>query len=184
MSLGLCKRACRIATACKSKTLQAKQYGIKHPTGTASIRWFKKYLRRSSSRIFRKAGFGGFRILENPRSLSWRAIGGQSVGKCVDFPTFKCVQLVETTEVQTASSGSTETPRSCEHRLELNWLVVSTHLKNMSQKGNLPQVGVKIKNIGNHHPVNHGFRNSFKSPFLHSPDEPTFFHKEKDCSIW
>ena len=28
-----------------------------------------------------------------------------------------------------------------------NWLVVSTHLKNVSQIGNLPQVGVKIKNI-------------------------------------
>jgi len=27
------------------------------------------------------------------------------------------------------------------------WLVVSTHLKNISQIGNLPQVGVKIKNI-------------------------------------
>ena len=27
------------------------------------------------------------------------------------------------------------------------WLVVSTHLKNISQNGNLPQVGVKIKNI-------------------------------------
>ena len=29
----------------------------------------------------------------------------------------------------------------------LNWLVVSTHLKNISQNGNLPQIGVKIKNI-------------------------------------
>ena len=27
------------------------------------------------------------------------------------------------------------------------WLVVSTHLKNISQIGNLPQIGVKIKNI-------------------------------------
>ena len=32
-----------------------------------------------------------------------------------------------------------------------NWLVVSTHLKNISQNGNLPQVGVKIKNFWNHH---------------------------------
>ena len=33
------------------------------------------------------------------------------------------------------------------------WLVVSTHLKNISQNGNLPQpqVGVKIKNVWNHH---------------------------------
>ena len=27
------------------------------------------------------------------------------------------------------------------------WLVVSTHLKNISQNGNFPQIGVKIKNI-------------------------------------
>ena len=33
------------------------------------------------------------------------------------------------------------------------WLVVSTPLKNISQIGNLPQIRVKIKNIGNHHPV-------------------------------
>ena len=32
-----------------------------------------------------------------------------------------------------------------------NWLVVSTHLKNISQIGNLPQIGVKTKNIWNHH---------------------------------
>ena len=31
------------------------------------------------------------------------------------------------------------------------WLVVSTHLKNISQIGNLPQIGVKIKNIWNHY---------------------------------
>ncbi len=33
------------------------------------------------------------------------------------------------------------------------WLVVSTHLKNISQNGNLPQVGMKIKNLWNHHLV-------------------------------
>ena len=31
------------------------------------------------------------------------------------------------------------------------WLVVSTPLKNISQNGNLPQVGVKIKNVWNRH---------------------------------
>ena len=36
----------------------------------------------------------------------------------------------------------------------INWLVVSTPLKNISQNGNLPQVGVKIKNIWNHYLVN------------------------------
>ena len=30
---------------------------------------------------------------------------------------------------------------------KLIWLVVSTHLKNISQIGSFPQVGVKIKNI-------------------------------------
>ena len=34
-----------------------------------------------------------------------------------------------------------------------NWLVVSTHLKNISQNGNLPKVGLKIKIVGNHHLV-------------------------------
>ena len=29
----------------------------------------------------------------------------------------------------------------------------STHLKNMSQNGNLPQIGMKIKNLWNHHLV-------------------------------
>ena len=28
-----------------------------------------------------------------------------------------------------------------------SWLVVSTHLKNISQIGSFPQVGVKIKNV-------------------------------------
>ena len=31
------------------------------------------------------------------------------------------------------------------------WLVVSTHLKNISQFGSFPQIGMKIKNIWNHH---------------------------------
>ena len=33
-----------------------------------------------------------------------------------------------------------------------HWLVVSTHLKNISQIGSFPQVGVKITNLWNHHP--------------------------------
>ena len=35
----------------------------------------------------------------------------------------------------------------------LIWLVVSTPLKNISENGNLPQIGMKIKNIWNHHLV-------------------------------
>ena len=37
------------------------------------------------------------------------------------------------------------------------WLVVSTHLKNISQIGSFPHVGVKIKNIRNHRPDTHFF---------------------------
>ena len=40
----------------------------------------------------------------------------------------------------------------------LFWLVVSTHLKNISQNGNLPQIGVKINNFWNHHLVFKPFR--------------------------
>ena len=32
------------------------------------------------------------------------------------------------------------------------WLVVSTHLKNISQIGSSPQIGMNIKNVWNHHP--------------------------------
>ena len=35
--------------------------------------------------------------------------------------------------------------------LDYHGLVVSTHLKNISQNGNLPQIGVKIENTWNHH---------------------------------
>ena len=39
------------------------------------------------------------------------------------------------------------------YNLNYNWLVVSTHFKNISQIGSFPQIGVKIKNIWNHHLV-------------------------------
>ena len=38
-------------------------------------------------------------------------------------------------------------PRFGGNEWKPSWLVVSSHLKNISQNGNLPQVGVKIKNI-------------------------------------
>ena len=38
-----------------------------------------------------------------------------------------------------------------EYQKNQPWLVVSTHLKNISQIRSFPQVGVKIKNIWNHH---------------------------------
>ena len=38
--------------------------------------------------------------------------------------------------------------KTLENNMQHNiWLVVSTPLKNISQNGNLPQIGMKIKNI-------------------------------------
>ena len=51
-------------------------------------------------------------------------------------------------------SSKKKTPTSLRFP-HLYWLVVSTPLKNISQIGNLPQVGVNIKNISNHHQVYH-----------------------------
>ncbi len=34
--------------------------------------------------------------------------------------------------------------------LKVTWLVVSTYLQKISQNGNLPQIGVNMKNIWNH----------------------------------
>ena len=51
------------------------------------------------------------------------------------------------------------------------WLVVSTHLKNISQNGNLPQIGVKIKHIWNHNLVNecHLKRDHFSRKIVFQP---------------
>ena len=38
-------------------------------------------------------------------------------------------------------------PRICQY----DWLVVSTHLKNISQNGSFPQIGMKINHLWNHH---------------------------------
>ena len=53
--------------------------------------------------------------------------------------------------------------------IHIYWLVVSTPLKNISQNGNLPQIGVKIKNIWNHHTVYTHQRN-YKSEGLVNPN--------------
>ena len=47
-------------------------------------------------------------------------------------------------------SGKKTTEKSWINNLapvDMYWLVVSTHPKNISQNGNLPQIGVKIKNL-------------------------------------
>ena len=48
---------------------------------------------------------------------------------------------------------TSETAIGTQTQQMMSWLVVSTHLKNISQNGNLPQIGVKIKNVWNHHLV-------------------------------
>jgi len=45
-----------------------------------------------------------------------------------------------------------------------NWLVVSTRLKNISQNGNLPQVGGENKKYLKHHPDKNRSRILFESP--------------------
>jgi len=41
----------------------------------------------------------------------------------------------------------------CMYMYDIYWLVVSTHLKNISQLGSFPQVGMKTRNIWKHHLV-------------------------------
>ena len=50
-------------------------------------------------------------------------------------------------DVQLPLDGRTLAPSEMYVGLKMIWLVVSTYLKNISQIGNLPQIGVKIKNI-------------------------------------
>ena len=58
------------------------------------------------------------------------------------------------------------------------WLVVSTHLKNISQNGNLPQIGMKMKNIWNHHRGKHGTPNNGQQTnyeiIISNPDAPCY----------
>jgi len=66
-----------------------------------------------------------------------------------------------------------------------HWLEVEpTHLKNISQNGNLPQIAVKIKNIWNHHP-DHDWRG--KNPGSYSVQHVAGrkIHPENiDIRIW
>ena len=85
------------------------------------------------------------------------------VQKKGDFPITQKFSHFPTTELFVRKNTHLATGHFCPpHRgkkknnfleSEIFRLVVSTHLKNLSQIGNLPQVGVKIKNIWNHHLV-------------------------------
>ena len=60
--------------------------------------------------------------------------------------------------------------------------MVSTHLKNISQFGSSPQVGVKIKNICNHHPVSHSVVKPF-SMSTHFLDPPCRYLPPFEVSV-
>ena len=82
----------------------------------------------------------------------------RSFGKFVRMKHRKSLQLFTTWSfpqggcLRTAATGSS-LPTVMSNSRSIIWLVVSTHLKNISQIGNLPQIEVKIKNVWNHHLV-------------------------------
>ena len=61
------------------------------------------------------------------------------------------------------------------------WLVVSTPLKNISQNGNLPQIGVKIKNIWNHQLEIYNLTNQ---GFIHPTSSFFAFRKKNQPLGW
>ena len=71
----------------------------------------------------------------------WNHWFPSSKSKSPGFINAKCLAIYE---------GSLDQlplfPKRTLHPSSASWLVVSTHLKNISQIGNLPQLGVKIKN--------------------------------------
>ena len=68
----------------------------------------------------------------------------------VSWPTKSCCHLAKNPE-ENPFLRKCPQMSSWDSLTIINWLVVEpTHLKNTIQNGNLPQKGVKIKNIGNH----------------------------------
>ena len=65
------------------------------------------------------------------------------------------VQIASKRESWDLNSGGLEIPEPIQSQTlaMILWLVVGTHLKNISEIGSIPQVGLKIKNIWNHHPL-------------------------------
>ena len=66
------------------------------------------------------------------------------------------------------------------------WLVVSTPLKNISQNGNLPQIGVKIKKLNHHLDIFWGekladvFKSAMKYSYLPLTSNSTFHLEETE----
>ena len=68
-----------------------------------------------------------------------------------------CLQIVMITRFHGMGPGTRcwKCKSNIQYPRDIIWLVVSTHLTSISQTGNLPQIGVKIKHIWNHHLVIH-----------------------------
>ena len=75
-------------------------------------------------------------------------------------------------------------PPVIQQQLDVFYLVVSTHLKNISQHGNLPQVGVKIENIWNHHPVFVSLHLSPNTVFTRSNNSLVLSFSSFSTSAW
>ena len=74
-------------------------------------------------------------------------------GCCWSLSSLSCVEIV-LLEIQIALQNVSAKKKNALGKVSLNKNikpVVSTHLKNISQNGNLPQIGVKLKNIWRHH---------------------------------
>ena len=85
--------------------------------------------------------FSGFFRLGLPNQGMARTLWASATPGDDDVGNFFCGELGRT--------GQGNLVSGCEPR---HWLVVEpTHLKNISQNRNLPQIGMKIKSICNHH---------------------------------
>ena len=68
------------------------------------------------------------------------------VSYCITFDiSYSCYMVIDWYDFMEQNHENIDWSCNC------HWLVVSTHLKNTSQNGNLPQIGVKINNIWNQH---------------------------------
>ncbi len=70
---------------------------------------------------------------------------------CSIYETFDSGLFLPKIHVKRFASIHPKVPFQCTVYQSHDWLVASPHLKNISQNGNLPQIGVNIKNIWNHH---------------------------------
>ena len=67
----------------------------------------------------------------------------------IPWANMKCIPNLNFQDISKVWKNS----QGKKHMSFILWLVVSTYLKNISQNGNLPQTGLKIQNVWNHHLV-------------------------------